>query len=664
LADVAAGSTSQPESDVSLREKKLGKFWSQLSQALYLTFDNALSSRTQYDTDLRIYNAFYEMALGVRNWPWKNASNVSTTIIPTQLDTTLANVVLAVYAIQRFYVINGNTPEAANNQHDVEQFLNSELFRPRPGKSWISQHVESLFAALRDGNGVTEILYRKEFANQKVAIVERLQDDSGLPLIDPLSGDPITRTTVEEMNVPIYDDVDLQTVEMRDFGVIPSWQTDIDKAAAVWRRCYLDSNELYSMCKSADNPDGPLKKEAVDFAVSMTPRGNSELWYSRQGYSTYTINGKLDPLLEEGFSDIELQQHVGPLDIIRFHSNQFFDGKEYVFWLHPLSQTMLGYQRYQYWHGQRPFSIKTPFPRVKRFYGFGIPERLIPTVVEIQGNRNRRNDFLDQRTLPPMFKQRGVKLLTKNQSLGPDTIWEVPEGVDGRNAIGILNLPQDVGVMMAGKAEEEVMRNDIEEFTGNSSPMLGQPTSGRPTAKGIQAAVARASVRHNFIAMNTREADARTLYQIVQLKIQYGKDVQESNTSISGVPKKLIIPKWMLAQDFTMTIAGAGGPLDKQMRAQEMQSLYDLLMKNPIVGNDPVKIWGVTRMLLEEYNRADILALIGTRDEAEQQKKAMQMAQAAQQNPLAAAMGGGGQPGGGQPQGGQPGPQVSGSPGA
>ena len=157
----------------------------------------------------------------------------------------------------------------------------------------------------------------------------------------------------------------------------------------------------------------------------MTSRGSSELWYSRQGYSTYTMNGKLDPLLEEGFADFDLQQHVGPLNIIRFHSNQFFNGQEYVFWLHPLSQTMLGYQRYQYWHGQRPFSIKTPFPRVKRFYGFGIPERLIPTVVEIQGTVPL-NHFLDQRTLPPMYKQRGTKLLTKNQSLGPDVMWKFP----------------------------------------------------------------------------------------------------------------------------------------------------------------------------------------------------------------------------------------------
>lgn len=619
-----------------------------MSQALYLTYDNAIAARTRYDRNLVIGNNFYEMALGQRTWPWPGASNVSTTIIPTQIDTTLANVVLAVYAIQRFYVVNGNTEDAANSQHDVEQFLNAELFRQRPGMSWLSQHIESLFSGLLSGNGVTEILYRKEFAKQNVAIVERVTDpNTGVPLVDPLTGKPHISTRVEEMTMPIYDDVDLQTVEMRDFGVVPAWQTDIDKAAAVWRRVYLDSNELYSMCKSKDNPDGPLKKSAVDFAISMTAPGTSELWYSRQGYSTYSINGQIDPLLEEGFSDVELKQHVGPLDIIRFHSNQFFDGKEYVFWLHPLSQTMLGYQRYQYWHGQRPFSIKTPMRRVRRFYGFGMPERLIPTVIEIQGNRNRRNDFLDQRTLPPMVKRRGVKLLTKNQSLGPDTIWEVPDGVPWTEAIGILQLPQDVNVLMAGREEEATMKNEIEEFTGNSSPMLGQPTSGRPTAKGIQAAVARASVRHNFMAMNVRDSDARTLHQIVQLKIQYGPDVQEVDTQVAGQPRRLTIPKDILARDYTFSIAGSGGPLDKSTRAQEMQSLYDLLMRNPLIAPSPTRVWGVTRMLLEEYSRADILSLIGTRDEAEAQDKLMQMIRQVQQMQQQAGGQGGQQPGGG-----------------
>ncbi len=299
----------------------------------------------------------------------------------------------------------------------------------------------------------------------------------------------------------------------------------------------------------------------------------------------------------------------------------FFDGKEYVFWLHPLSETCLGWQRYQYWHGQRPFSIKKPLPRVKRFYGLSLIERLLPSVVEIQANKNRRNDFLDQRTLPPMYELDGAKLLTKNNALGPDARWKLPNP----DAVGILKLPTDVNLLLAGKEEEGMLREDIQEFTGNGSLATGQVPTGRPTKAGIQAAVARQGLRHNFVAMHIRDADMRTINQVIALKIQYGPDTQEINTNIGGEPKKLVIPKEVLAQDYTITIAGQGGPLDKSTRTQEMQSLYALLMQNPLIAGHPIKIWALTRMLLEEYSRADILELIGTRDEAEQQEKLQQM---------------------------------------
>ena len=415
------------------------------------------------------------------------------------------------------------------------------------------------------------------------------------------------------------------------------------EAAACWRRCYIDSTELRSMCKSKDNPDGPLEKEAVEFAISMVPRGESELGNSRTRVTRRTRSPGPDSdrsgrgLLQTA----RLEQHVGPLEIIQFHTKQFFGGDEYVMWMHPQSQTCLGYQRYQYWHRQRPFSIKTPFPRIKRFYGLSLIERLAPDVVEIAGNRNRRNDFLDQRTLPPMYELDGAKLLTKNNAFGPDARWKLPS----KDAVGILPLPTDTSMLLAGEKEEQLMRQDIEEFTGNSAPMLGAPSSGRKTAKEIQQVTARASVRHNFVAMHIRDADARTLYQIVQLKIQYGPDYAETDTQVGGKPMKLQISKEMLAQDFTWSIAGSGGPLDKSSQAQEMQSLYALLMQNPIIQPDPVKVWGVTRMLLEQYNRADILSLIGTRDEAEQQKKLTDMLKQQQMQQM--MMGGGAPPAGG-----------------
>ena len=105
-------STQQPKSQVELQKKKLGGNWTALSQALYTTYDAALSDREILDRNLTIWNNFYEKRVGKRNWPWPNASNVMPPIIPTQLDTMLANIVLAVYAIQQFYVVNGN-PEAA-----------------------------------------------------------------------------------------------------------------------------------------------------------------------------------------------------------------------------------------------------------------------------------------------------------------------------------------------------------------------------------------------------------------------------------------------------------------------------------------------------------------------------------------------------------------------
>jgi len=161
-------------------------------------YDQGLSAREGLDRDLTIWNNLYEMRRGVRNWPWKNASNVTTMVAPTQLDTMLANIVLQVYAIQRFYVVNGNTARAASTQHDVEQGMNAELFRQRPNMSWLMQHVEKLFAGLRDGVGVTEILYRKEMATHNVAIVERLRDpDTGIEILDPATQKAIIKAFTE-----------------------------------------------------------------------------------------------------------------------------------------------------------------------------------------------------------------------------------------------------------------------------------------------------------------------------------------------------------------------------------------------------------------------------------------------------------------------------------
>ena len=74
------------------------------------------------------------------------------------------------------------------------------------------------------------------------------------------------------------------------------------------------------------------------------------------------------------------------------------------------------------------------------------------------------------------------------------------------------------------------------------------------------------------------------------------------------------------------------------VRQNQAVMLYERLMENPLVANHPVRIWQVTKDMLDAFDKKGWRANIGTKEEAEEQLQAMAaMAQAEQ----------GGQPGGG-----------------
>jgi hypothetical protein len=69
------------------------------------------------------------------------------------------------------------------------------------------------------------------------------------------------------------------------------------------------------------------------------------------------------------------------------------------------------------------------------------------------------------------------------------------------------------------------------------------------------------------------------------------------------------------------------GPLDRENRRQDILTLYSLLMQNPLVQGDMGKIWSTTMMVLEEFNRPDVPAIIGTMQDALLKQKQQQQAQ-------------------------------------
>jgi hypothetical protein len=584
--------------------------WTNIGTSLYDSINAALSDRSLLDENLDYWNDLYEMVTPPRNDPWPNASNVFVPIVKEQLETLLARLAAVVFA-NRLFLVNGKTKEAAATQHEVERYYNAESER----HGWVEWLYQALHLSLRDGTSVMAVTWKKQVSKRKVVVPVPELDENGAPVLGK-DGKPKQTTEVQEIEVEDYNDVSLEPVELGDFIIIPAWQINIEEAAAVaWKR-YIAQPELMEMVKG-----GVLDEKSVEYAMNFVTYGESELARDPQGINTYQAGGKIQVGAEEGTmnpADVEgsPMRMRGPLRIWQVHSRQYdMDGDgiadENVFWVHADSQTLLGWQPYAYFHGRRPFVSLAPMSRPNRFYGFGVPEILRTVQEEANAVHNQRNDQIDLRTSPPLYYREGMKLDNEQGRWGPGAMMAVNEPTD----VGVLPIPD---VNPSSWTEESLLMQYANKLTGLDSMMGG----GRRSAKEAQAIQQSAGVRIDLMANRVRDWLKKIFWQIHHLKLQYGPEEMDTTVQVAGRPERLSLPKAVLAQDYALDIAGAGGPLDRENRRQEMMLLYSMLMQNPLVAGNLIRVWAITQMILEDFNRPDVPNLIGTRDEAEQQMKA------------------------------------------
>jgi hypothetical protein len=150
-------------------------------------------------------------------------------------------------------------------------------------------------------------------------------------------------------------------------------------------------------------------------------------------------------------------------------------------------------------------------------------------------------------------------------------------------------------------------------------------------AKQQQAYQQSANIRMDLMAMQVRKWVEDILFQWHHLNLQYGPDeMSTTGQNQQGQPERLILDKQTLAQDYELAVAGMSGPLDRDNRRSDTLTLYSLLMQNPLVQGNLGRVWSTTMMVLEEFNRPDVPAIIGTMQDALQQGQQMQQAQQAQ----------------------------------
>jgi hypothetical protein len=609
-----------PQADVSYtsQAKKIdSQAWGILSNDLYQSVNASLGGRQPLEQNLKDWSSLYEMEVGQTDWPWENASNIFIPIIPAQLDTAVAYISGKVM-VPRFYIVTPNDAEASETAHLVERYYNTQLNKQRGSTTWFEQYITWLHLAFRDGTAIMEVLWRKTVSDRKVVAWENATQD-GMPVIGA-DGKPVKQKSIKSVQTIDYDDVELKPVLLRDFLLIPNEAASIEEAVGVARALFLMEDELMAMVK-----EGTLNKKEVEDALNYVPTGQNDFASDRQGSYDRRAGGQLEIGIGQGSQTSTYFKNRGPIKIWRIHTRQYDmngDGvpEENIFFLHELSQRMLGWREYEYLASERPFFAFSPAPRPARWYGYSLCERLAPIQAEINAMYNARNNLIDLALSPPLLCQAGDELFDNEQAWAPGTKWGVSGGANSVKWMEPPNIP------IYSFQDEQLLNSYIDKLTGVSAPIMGAQSSGRRTATESKQQVASTTTRNDLVAMRMRVVCRAIFNFIHKLKLQY----QDTETTFSDGTNKFLLPPDILAKDYQLDVAGSADPLDASSRRQENLALFELLMKVPFIAQDQVKTFNCTRMLLEAFSRADEVQLIGTDQEASQRQQQQQQMQQVQ----------------------------------
>lgn len=614
--------------------------WAALSNDLQQTITAGLSQYQELHETAEDSRRIYEMeVIEPRMLPWENASNVDVPIIPTLVDTAVAQIA-AMALPPRLIIVTGTTPESTKNAPLVERYLNDQLVQQRGHTTWYNELVRWLELGILYGTGYVSALWRKEKRTKQVRI-EQLKTDPenpDTPIIDPETMEPERETVVHTVVETLYDDIDLQSIKLKDFMNMPPTAKTIESAVANCWALWPMEDELQKMVE-----EGTLDSAEVEAALAYVPHGNDEVSSDRQGYGDKTAGGELSVGSGQGSQTSRFFVNRGPIKVWLILSNQYnlrargipLEGKVpnntraqlTWFWYHERSQRMLGFADYEYMPPgisgtAKPFFSFSPLPRFDEHIGFMLPIRLAPIRAEINNIHNSGNNLLDLAQNPLRTVISGSVIEDNGGQFGPGFSIEV----DRHDAMQFMQMPQPP--IEAFQREGQLIEY-ANQYAGIGQQATGIQGKGRRTAADTKAQVAGGNIRSNLIAMRYRIEIRALVNFILKMKVQF----MESDGKITIHGEDFPVTRDILGMPYRVDIVGASDPTDAATRRQEVLALYQLLMTNPIVQQSPMKIYAISRMVLEAFNEGDVTELLGTEEEAqqmEQMKQQMAQAQAQQ----------------------------------
>lgn len=591
--------------------------WDQIGAACAIIYDINLGNRAALDRNLDIWNAILEMRSTPLQVPWPGASHLVSPTVFTAYMEFVSRVVGSVLQ-PRPYSVRGNDPISSQYANSLEQFYNAEFDQ----NECFDAYDTGIRYGARDGTAFMEVMYDLTTHQELYDATEPVTDAQGQMVMGP-GGLPKMRTVEKLVTFVDYDAPREEACDLKSVVIAPNFATDINKADGYFRKLLMNEHDFNKKIAS--------KIFRADIAESVlryvSEGGQGEQSTDPQGNSQYTISGMINVVDVSVAPPDGVKMSRGPCEVLRFITNLFDlngDGipEENIIWFHYNSRKMLGFAPFDYMGG-RPLFPLAMIPRPGLLYGFSIPEIGRSTQEEVDTQTNSRLNLLDLAVKPPRYRTQGVRMREDSRRWEPDVEIEM----NTKDDYGFIDTPP---IPQGSMVEEQSLTGKLDRAIGSPQatpdaiPLGGQQ---QRSARAAQIDAAIKAMQSNLVILRTR----RWMHKIFKYKhglyLRYGKDELETVQQTQEGAQKILLPKAVLALDFTLGINGMGGTLDKETKQQNIAMVTQLMLDTPLSAlfqGRLDRLWNLARLNLETMDMPDVTTIIGTLDEANAQMKQMQ----------------------------------------
>lgn len=235
--------------------------------------------------------------------------------------------------------------------------------------------------------------------------------------------------------------------------------------------------------------------------------------------------------------------------------------------------------------------------------GYGFIEMVMPLAEEIDAIFNQVTDSNTLSILRPGFYDPASNLQPQNITMAPNKLIPVPD--PSRNVyFPNIEIPVE-RLIVALRAVLEF----IERLTGASSYVMGKESEivgGSGTATRTQAIMMSAETRFAIPAQRLREGAGRILttdLDLIQKNIPPGLETRILGEDDEPIFSENELTSDSIAGEFDAYLMEDPSQGSANAERQLWMVLYQLLLGNPLVAQDPIKLYLVTAQLLKAHGQ-------------------------------------------------------------